>query len=205
MRTGAIGAAALAAAMIAAPASAEDYGWADDYRAQAERDGCPGVFDDQGHGPDIGTAEYEAACQYQRDLSAVRAHTARWQALYEAGDFDAMVDLYTPDAILMTAGQPRRDGPEAILAPFRASYAAGWRSTIDFLEEELAIDGDRADLIAPFWMTIQPPGEGAEPIEAMGRSWLTFQRGADGEWRLWRDMDNRAPDVTAEMRPARAE
>lgn len=175
---------------------------ADHHAANEAADDCPGVIDQAGHGPDPGSAEYEAACRYQRDLAAVRAHGEQWKALYEAGDFDALETLYTPDAILMTAGAPRLDGPDAIVGRFRQSHAAGWRATIDFREEDLAIDGDRADLIALYWMTITPP-EG-EAIEAMGRSWLTFRRGEDGVWRLWRDMDNRAPDVTADMRPPRA-
>ena len=157
------------------------------------------MVDAQGHGPDVGSAEYEESCSYQRDLAAVRAHSTRWKALYEAGDFDTLETLYTSDAILMTAGAPRLDGPDEIVGRFRTSHAAGWRATIDFHEENLEVDGDRADLIALYWMTITPP-EG-DAIEAMGRSWLTFRRGIDGEWRLWRDMDNRAPDVTSDMRP----
>lgn len=192
------GAAALALALVALATAAH----ADRQAGDGPADDCAGVIDAAGHGPDPGSAEYEAACAYQRDLAAVRAHGERWKALYEAGDFDALETLYTPDAILMTAGAPRLDGPEAIVGRFRQSHAAGWRATIDFREEDLAIDGDRADLIALYWMTIAPP-EG-EAIEAMGRSWLTFRRGADGVWRLWRDMDNRAPDVTADMRPARS-
>ncbi|MEM8697470.1 MAG: DUF4440 domain-containing protein [Pseudomonadota bacterium] len=185
------GALALTLAVLSVPAMADHHEAAD----------CPGVVDEAGHGPDPGSAEYEAACQYQRDLAAVRAHSERWKALYEAADFDVLETLYMPDAVLMSAGVPRLNGPAAIVGRFRQSHAAGWRATIDFLEEDLTIDGDRADLIALYWMTVTPP-EG-DAIEAMGRSWLTFQRGADGEWRLWRDMDNRAPDVTAGMRPAR--
>ena len=193
MRIAVNSAMALVCALVAAPAMA-------DHHETAEA--CPGVVDADGHGPDVGSAEYEEACQYQRDLAAVRAHGEQWKSLYEAGDFDTLETLYTPDAILMTAGAPRLNGPAEIVGRFRQSHAAGWRATIDFQEEDLQIRGDRADLIALYWMTITPPD--GDAIEAMGRSWLTFERGEDGVWRLWRDMDNRAPDVTADMRPSSA-
>lgn len=145
-------------------------------------------------------SEVERAADLAADLAAIRAHGERWKTLYEAGDIEAMRDLYTPDAVLMTHGAPKLVGVDAILAHLARLKEAGGRAEIDFAEESLEVDGDRADLVSKYWMTIYPPAE-ASPIEAAGRSWLTFRRGGDGIWRLWRDMDNQAADVHIAQRP----
>ncbi|MEO0439312.1 MAG: DUF4440 domain-containing protein [Pseudomonadota bacterium] len=124
-----------------------------------------------------------------------------WKRHFEAGDTEKLRDMYEPDAVLMTNGAPPQMGVEAILGFLGRNKAAGNIVTIDFANEDITIDDNYGYLTARYWMTIVPPG--APPINVMGRSFLVFKKGADGQWRLWRDMDNQAPDVRAEDRPAR--
>lgn len=123
----------------------------------------------------------------------------KWKRHFEAGDTEKLRDMYEPDAVLMAHGTPPQQGVEAILTFLGRNKAAGNKVTIDFANEEIRIDGSKAYLTAKYWMTISPPG--AQPINVRGRSFLVYKKGPDGQWRLWRDMDNQAPDVRAEDRP----
>jgi ketosteroid isomerase-like protein len=109
-----------------------------------------------------------------------------------------MRPLYEPDAWLMTEGAPALKGVDAILGFLRRNKERGNAVKFDVKPEQTIIEGNRAYLISKYWMTITPPGRAA--IEVRGRSMLVFKR-HKGDWRIWRDMDNMAPDVTAEERP----
>lgn len=124
-----------------------------------------------------------------------------WKRHFEAGDTEKLRDMYEPDAVLMANGAPPQIGVEAILSFLGRNKAAGNKVTIDFANEDIIIDGKTGYLTAKYWMTIQRPDY--PPFDLRGRSFLVFSRGDDGHWRLWRDMDNKAPDVRAEDRPVR--
>jgi uncharacterized protein (TIGR02246 family) len=133
--------------------------------------------------------------------AAIEAHGRQWAALYEAGQIDEMRRLYEPDAWLMTHGAPAAKGVDAILAYLKRNKASGTKASFDFTPELITIDGNRGYLISKYWMTLTRAN--GEKVEAAGRSFLVFKRGRDGVWRLWRDMDNQAPDVRIEDRPGR--
>lgn len=121
-------------------------------------------------------------------------HGKRWSALYEAGKIDEMRGLYEPDAWLMTEGAPALKGVEAILAYLRRNKQSGNQVQFSVAPELITIDGNRAFLISKYWMVIDTPAKSR--IEAAGRSMLVYKRGKDGAWRIWRDMDNKAADVS---------
>ena len=135
------------------------------------------------------------------DIAAIEAHAAAWARLYAAGDMAAMAALYEPDAWLMTQGVPALRGRDAILDHLGRS-AGGPAPDIRFANEQIRIEGDRAYLISKFWLEM--PRADAPPVQLAGRSFLVFRKGPDGAWRLWRDMDNAAPDVRWEDRPEAA-
>ena len=57
----------------------------------------------------------------------------------------------------------------------------------------LVIEGDKAFLVTKFAMRITSPD--GKTKDTSGRTFLVYRKGADGMWRVWRDMDNYAPDV----------
>jgi uncharacterized protein (TIGR02246 family) len=130
------------------------------------------------------------------DAAQIRAAGDSWARLYSAGDVDAMADLYEPDAWLMTSGTPLLRGRAAILDHFRGHTIQPVETNWTFREESLDIVGDVGTLVAQYWLTVTPR-DGGNSRTFSGRSLLVYRRGADGRWRIWRDMDNRAPDVPA--------
>lgn len=125
----------------------------------------------------------------------------KWQQLFEAGDIEKLRDMYEPDAVLMAHGSLPQIGVDAILSFLGRNKAAGNKVTIDFANEDITIDGQRAYLTAKYWMTITLAD--GQVLDFKGRSFLVYRKNSGGLWRLWRDMDNQAPDVMAEGRPAR--
>lgn len=136
------------------------------------------------------------------DKQKIEAWGTKWKAQLEAGDIEPLRNMYEPDAVLMSNGSPPQVGVDAIMAFLKRNKTAGNAVTIDFENEEIVIDRDRAYLTAKYWMTITV-ASGAV-IDVMGRSFLVYKKGEDGTWRLWRDMDNQAPDVLVEGRPVAA-
>jgi uncharacterized protein (TIGR02246 family) len=130
------------------------------------------------------------------DAAQIRAAGDTWARLYSAGDTDAMADLYEPDAWLMTAATPLLRGREAILDHFRKRIAQPIETKWLFHEESLDIVGDVGTLVAQYWLIVTPR-DGGDSRTFSGRSLLVYKRGDDGRWRIWRDMDNSAPDVPA--------
>jgi ketosteroid isomerase-like protein len=130
---------------------------------------------------------------------AIIDHGKQWSLLYEAGRIDEMRPLYEPDAWLMTNGAPVAKGVDAILAFLRRNKASGNRVSFAVSPELITIEGRHGYLISKYWMSITK-ADGAK-IDAAGRSFLVFKRGRDRKWRIWRDIDNQSPDVTAADRP----
>ena len=119
----------------------------------------------------------------------------RWKELYEAGNWEALRSLYADDAVLMTQASPKITGADAIVQFLGRLGQAGGSAVIDFAPEEAAADGAYGFVTAKYRMDITLPGQ--PPTTVVGRSMLVY-KWVDGQWLLWRDMDNLAPDATPE-------
>jgi uncharacterized protein (TIGR02246 family) len=130
------------------------------------------------------------------DADAIRAIGRQWLAFYEAGNYAAIPDLYTEDAMIMARGRPRLEG-RASLRQSIGKLAAGRKVAIDITERELEVRGDVAWFVSDFKVTYTPPDAASPPKVEYGRSMLIYLRGADGRWRIHRDMDSPAPAPAA--------
>lgn len=116
-----------------------------------------------------------------------------WNALYATGDWAALRLLYTDDAWLMTDKAPAAKSADAIIAYLRRYRDLGASVTFRFEPEDIRVDGKVGTVVAKYWMTAQIPGR--PQVRSSGRSMLIY-RWVDGQWKLWRDMDNTTPDVS---------
>lgn len=117
----------------------------------------------------------------------------RWRELYEAGEWEELRSLYTDDAVLMTQGQPKLEGADAILTFLQRLSQMGAEVEFRFQPEEALVENGLGFVTAKYRMDIAFPGR--DPTIVVGRSLLVY-KWIDGEWKLWRDMDNLAPDVS---------
>lgn len=137
-----------------------------------------------------------------RDLDAMGATEAslvsageEWRRLYEAADWQAIRKLYTDDAVLMTQGQDKIVGADNIVNFLQRLSNAGASVSFRFDPEETIVAVPYGHVTAKYRMDIAFPGR--DPVAVAGRSYLVY-KWVDGAWKLWRDMDNLAPDAAPE-------
>jgi uncharacterized protein (TIGR02246 family) len=135
------------------------------------------------------------------DADAIRAIGKQWMVFYQAGNYAAIPELYTEDAVIMARGRPRMEG-RAALRQSIGKLAAGRKVAIDITERELEVRGDVAWFVSDFKVTYTPPDAASPPKVEYGRSMLIYLRGADGRWRIHRDMDSPAPAPPPATAPA---
>ncbi|MEL7197710.1 MAG: nuclear transport factor 2 family protein [Pseudomonadota bacterium] len=137
-----------------------------------------------------------SAMQQTREAQLAEAGE-RWRRTYEAGDWETLRTLYTDDAVLMTQGTQKIEGADDIIAFLQRLTNAGASVGFQFDNEEVVLDGiygpdDVGFVTAKYRMDIAFPGR--DPTIVAGRSFLVY-KWEDEQWKLWRDIDNLAPDA----------
>ena len=102
-------------------------------------------------------------------------------------DAASIAKLYTDDASVFPPGAPRQDGRDAVQAFWQAAIDMGLAdaalTTVEV--EEL---GDTATEVGTITATL--PGEGGSRTALTGKFIVLWKKGADGTWRLHRDIWN---------------
>ena len=120
------------------------------------------------------------------DVAAIRATDERFAELIIRRDFDALVELYTENAVFMPPHQPAVRGRAALRA-----WMSAFPNVSRFAFDVDEIDG-RADLAyvrGRYSMTLQPDGA-PEPISDVGKFIEIRRKQADGSWLLAADIFN---------------
>jgi uncharacterized protein (TIGR02246 family) len=127
----------------------------------------------------------------QDDQQQIRNAINRWLTASREGDLATLTDLMTDDIVFLTPGNPPMHRLE-----FEARYRAmAGKVNIQGKPDvrEITVNGDIAVCWNYLEITITP--EGAAPVRHAGNVLSVFQRGADGQWRLWRDANLLAPST----------
>jgi uncharacterized protein (TIGR02246 family) len=101
-----------------------------------------------------------------------------------------LLNLTTEDVVFLTAGNiPIR----------RQDFAAGFKSMMQAISiearsdvQEITINGD----VAVCWNLLEvkiTPLAGGATVKRAGNTLTVLRRGADGQWRIWRDANMLAP------------
>ena len=121
-----------------------------------------------------------------KDTAAIRAVSEQFSRLLLAQDFDALVRLYTDDAVFMPPHQPAVNGRAAL-----RSWMAAFPKVTQFALEIDEIDGreDLAYVRGRYSMTLHPDGAPG-PIEDAGKSIEIRMKQPDGSWLMKADIFN---------------
>lgn len=136
-----------------------------------------------------------SACSPERDdVAQLEAAADQWIVAFKAGDIDALMALYMPDAFVALHGQPAMRGRDAIRAYFEPKMGT---AEVEFLldYEQIEVHGDVAHLVSKYWYT-GTPLDGGEAYRDAGRSALIYKRDTDGRWKIYLDIDQATPDVS---------
>ena len=125
------------------------------------------------------------------DHAAFKQLQQVWIESYLSGDLDTLMTLHDEDTILMPRRQPTLDSLEAIRGFFESRVG---KYDIEFNDDpkELRINGDWAFLWGQFTL-VGRPKDGGEPFHDAGRYFVLYKKNANGEWRIFRDIDNVMP------------
>ena len=124
----------------------------------------------------------------EADITAIRAITDQFDEAINAGDFQAVADLYAEDAIRMPADAPAQIGKAAILEWFRVERGQ-YEIEIDNIVREAEVFGDWGFARGDATGTLAArDGSGTRVIDS---KWMSVSRRmADGSWKIHRDIYN---------------
>jgi uncharacterized protein (TIGR02246 family) len=116
-----------------------------------------------------------------------------WAEAYRAGDARSLAGLYSEDAVSVVGRAGQHSGRAAILAAAKKNMDDfAFTAMLDVSEVELA--GNTAWAAGELRLNAKSRKGGA-PLENTGRYLAVFKRGADGRWRIHRDMHYRQPNL----------
>lgn len=145
---------------------------------------------------DTGTSRAIITSGPAADVAAIRAVGLEWRALYSAGRYAEIPELYTVDTVVMPRGRPLIEGREQMRRAI-GGLAAGRKVEITLQEREIHANGDMGWYVGDFVVTYSSATAGALPVTEHGRSMILYRRDQDGRWRVHRDIDSPAPHLTA--------
>lgn len=125
----------------------------------------------------------------QSGVATPKDATAIFTSATAAGDIDALMALYAPDAVMLPQGQAPIVGAEAIKAAFEDRFGKG-QNTIIFGNVRSEMGSDRAAVFWQWQTEITPDGGAAQ--RSRGHSLVYFKL-VDDAWVISFEMTHSAP------------
>jgi uncharacterized protein (TIGR02246 family) len=144
-----------------------------------------------------------AATDAKADAAAIRQLLADVGRHFDAGDYEAMLALYTDDVIVTAPGTPDAIGKAAWRKGIETTLPQGVKMKLRFDTQEIEIGGDLAYERGTFVVEALDSAGAPQPV-AGGRHIHIFKRQADGSWKGWRLMENSADPAPPAAPPAAA-
>lgn len=123
-----------------------------------------------------------------KDKAAIEKAKRSWVAAFKAEDWDALVDSYAEDAVLLAPDENAVSGRDAI----RAYYGSD-DDTDNEVFQTVSMGGDSQIVYVQgeFSFTIKSGDE--EPVDASGKYIEIWQKQDDGNWLITHDIFNANP------------
>lgn len=118
---------------------------------------------------------------------AIERGAAAWGDAVNRGDVNALAALYTTDALLMPPGAESVRGRAAV-GEFLGGLLSYSPRDVALTVDEVDVCGDTAYEVGSYTMSLQPPGQAR--FTDRGKYIVVWKRGADGSWRIHRDIFN---------------
>jgi uncharacterized protein (TIGR02246 family) len=125
------------------------------------------------------------------DVAEIRKFLTHVEQVFDAGDLDAAVAVFTDDAMISSQGAPDTIGKDAI----RAAYAGALAATnlhVRFHTDDIEPRGDLAYEQGTYDLTITDKGTGQQLATMTNRHIHILKKQPDGEWKTWRMFTNSA-------------
>ena len=136
------------------------------------------------------------------DLAAIAKVRGAYTTAMGAADATGLASLYTEDGVSQTNQMATVTGRAAIAESQKAAFSQMAFSDMEVMPEETHTFGNNGYERGRYKMTVTPKAGGASAVQ-QGRYMLVLQKGADGVWRVARDMDNVDAPPPAPAAPAK--
>jgi uncharacterized protein (TIGR02246 family) len=131
-----------------------------------------------------------ACATSETDMPSGPTSPERFTTAFNHGDAAGLANLYTENAALLPPDARRVDGRQEIQKFWQGAFDAGVTDmTIEIVESEAR--GDIAYETGAY--SLKAPGEDGELVAVSGKYIVVWKHGADGQWRLHRDIWNHTP------------
>jgi uncharacterized protein (TIGR02246 family) len=117
--------------------------------------------------------------------SEIQEPLDRYVAAVNGGDADAAAEAWAEDAKLIAPGAPPAVGRDAIREGIRAVQQMS--AQLELRSVDLLVEGNVAIETGTWSVKLQTPDG---PVQDSGNAVRVWRRGADGVWRLYRDVWN---------------
>ena len=121
----------------------------------------------------------------EADKAALTKYLEEWDMNVEAGNFEALVDAYTDNAIRMEGGS--LVGKEAIRNSFKAFHEQFNFTKCDNKAEDIRVSGDLAVIRGSFSGTYVSK-DGGDPVQVKGPWVAVYERQPDDSWKCAYDL-----------------
>jgi uncharacterized protein (TIGR02246 family) len=135
--------------------------------------------------PEIGS---EDSLGYKADVQAILEFEQSVFDAQIAGDFEAWIDSFTEDAVVMAPNEPALVSKRAI-RQWHEPYFGQYDLHEETDEREVEVAGDWAYIRAHWTWTLAPKG-GGEAMESTGNSIWILSRQPDNSWKIDRGIYN---------------
>jgi len=128
----------------------------------------------------------------EQDRQRLQQISRDWTEDYISGDIDGLMSVMHEDGMILSQKQPTVVGLDAIRAYFEERAGKPGVTFTDNLQE-IRINGDWAFVRGDFLLEIAPWEEGKPGFKRSGRYFVLYEKNAEGDWRMLRDIDNDMP------------
>jgi ketosteroid isomerase-like protein len=120
------------------------------------------------------------------DKQQIEAAIGRFIAAYNAGDAAALVSCYDAELVKLRQGAPPESRDET--AARISNVMAGYAGRLEVKNDEFLISGDLAVVRGELRIELTPRAGG--PGQSLQRRFLEVWRRKNGQWLVFRTMDN---------------
>ena len=117
-----------------------------------------------------------------------------WESAVEARDYGRLADFYTEGAIFYPTGVAPIRGRDAIIERNKGRGSAG-EVEITQQVDDVQVNGNWAVYSCLARVQVTPAAGEAPPAARFVRVLLLLEKGADGKWRIHRDIDTTTPET----------
>ena len=124
------------------------------------------------------------------DEDAVRKAVESFWTAFEAKDLDALISLFTDDAVLMIPGHPAIEGVDGIREHYTPAFSGDWEWNLKMTPDirKVIITGDWA-ICHIHYTGVSKDGD--KEITADSKALGIYRRQPNGKWKLAYDIFNR--------------